>query len=71
MPAITPSAIWSLKARTADTPLATISGTTITVASKVGSETLNSTTSIPLAPLVLRTAVRRSPAAHDPLGPPR
>ena len=68
-PAMTPSAIWSLNASTAETPLATMSGTTIAVASNVGSPTVSSTTSIPLDRPVRRTAVRRSPAAHDPFGP--
>jgi hypothetical protein len=43
-PEMTPNAIWSLKAMTADAPQSTIRGTTSNVASKVGSATTSSTT---------------------------
>ena len=71
-PAMTPSAIWSLKARTADTPLATIwcDDGRRRLERRFGHGELHD-----LHPR--RTGwcagrrVRRSPAAHDPLGPPR
>ena len=70
-PAITPSAIWSLKAITAEALLSITRGTASTAASKVGAAASMMSTSRPDERLVLRTALRRSDAAHEPAGPPR